>query len=453
MTGDVHADSPSIWQRVRSGDLELLSDRELLQAGLVLALSVAALLWVLFAYIEPPPPKRVVMTTGDETGAYFAYGKKYAQQFKNHGVTLDVLPSKGSVENLERLAAPNSTVAIGLMQSGIADPERAPALESLSSVAYEPIWVFYKPRSGSQRTTTIEPLRGQRIAIGPVGSGTRVVALKLLKANNIDERSATLSEETGSQAIQALASGSIDAVFLVAAADAPSVVQALSAGLEPVSFARADAYVRMLPWLSKIVLPRGVINMASDLPRDDVTLVAASATLVVHKDLHPAIAFLLMDVAADIHKAPTIASGLREFPSEKSLDFPQSAESQRYFKNGRPFLQRYLPFWLANLLERLAITVLPALAIIVPLVRLLPKLFAWRKKARILRLYHEIEHLDRQGALATSNRPRAYGELDRIEAALGKLTLGVDHYVDTYNLKGHIDMLRARLGAHRENSP
>jgi uncharacterized protein len=196
-------------------------------------------------------------------------------QFKKHGITLDVLPSKGSVENLERLAAPNSTVAIGLMQSGIADPERAPALESLSSVAYEPIWVFYKPRPGLPRTTTIEPLRGQRIAIGPVGSGTRVVALKLLKANNIDERSATLSEETGSQAIQAVASGVIDAAFLVAAADAPSVVQALSTGLEPVSFARADAYVRMLPWLSKIVLPRGVISLASDLPRDDVTLVAA----------------------------------------------------------------------------------------------------------------------------------------------------------------------------------
>jgi hypothetical protein len=159
-----------------------------------------------------------------------------------------------------------------------------------------------------------------------------------------------------------------------------------------------------------------------------------------------------MDVAADVHKAPTITNGLREFPSEKSLDFPQSAESQRYFKNGRPFLQRYLPFWLANLLERLAITVLPALAIIVPLVQLLPRLLAWRKKARILRLYHEIEHLDRQGALAASNRPGAYAELDRIEACLGKLTLGVDHYVDTYNLKGHIDMLRARLGAHQEDT-
>jgi TRAP transporter TAXI family solute receptor len=452
MTGDV-ADEPSIWQRVRTGDLELLNDRELLQVGLVLALLVAAMLWVLFTYIEPPPPKRVVMTTGGETGAYFAWGTKYAQQFKKHGIALEVRPSKGSVENLERLAAPNSTVTIGLMQSGIADPERAPDLESLSSVAYEPIWVFYKPRSGSPRTTTLEPLRGQRIAIGPVGSGTRVVALKLLQTNNIDEHSATLSEETGSQAVQALASGSIDAAFMVAAADAPSIVQALSAGLEPVSFARADAYVRMLPWLSKLVLPRGVISLANDLPRDDITLVATSANLVVHKDLHPAIAFLLMDVAADVHKAPTIINGLREFPSEKSLDFPQSTESQRYFKNGRPFLQRYLPFWLANLLERLAITLLPALAIIVPLVQLLPKLFAWRGKARILRLYHEIEHLERQGALVATDRPGARAQLDRIEASLAKLTLGVDHYVDSYNLKGHLDMLRARLGAHQESSP
>ncbi len=453
MTGDDHSDGPSVWRRVRSGDLELLNDRELLQFGLVLALGVAALLWVLFTYVEPPPPKHVVMTTGGETGAYFAYGSKYAQQFKKHGITLDVLPSKGSVENLERLAAPNSRTTIGLMQSGIADTESAPALESLASVAYEPIWVFYKPRPTAERITTLEPLRGQRIAIGPVGSGTRAVALKLLKANNIDERSATFSEETGSEAVQALVRGSVDSAFLVAAADAPSVVQALSARLEPVSFARADAYVRTFPWLSKVVLPRGVISLASDLPRDDITLVATSANLVVHKDLHPAIAFLLMDVAADIHKAPTIVNGLREFPSEKSLDFPQSTESQRYFKNGRPFLQRYLPFWLANLLERLAVTLLPALAIIVPLVQLLPRLFAWRKRARILRLYHELGHLEKQGALEAADRSNACAQLDRIEASLGRLALGVDHYVETYNLKGHLDMLRARLGARGENSP
>ena len=447
MAGNAEGEDASVWRRVRSGDFELLEDRELLLVGVALALAVAAALWVLFAYIEPPPPKRVAITTGGATGAYFAYGKKYAEQFKKHGITLEVLPSKGSVENIERLAAPNASVAIGLMQSGIGEPETTPDLESLASVAYEPIWVFYKPASASKRVTTLDPLRGQRIAIGPVGSGTRLAALKLLKAYGIDERTATLSEQTGSEALQALTGGSIDAAFMVAAADAPSVVQALSAGLEPISFDRADAYVRMLPWLSKVVLPRGVISLARDLPREDVVLVAASANLVVHKDLHPAIAYLLMDIAADIHKPATIANGLRELPSEKSLDFPQSAESQRFFKNGRPFLQRYLPFWLANLLERLVVTLLPALAIMIPLVKLLPKTIEWREKARILRLYHEVLLLERRGELDASDRPRAVAHLDRVEAALGALVPRVGHYVDTYNLKSHLDMLRARLGA------
>jgi hypothetical protein len=167
----------------------------------------------------------------------------------------------------------------------------------------------------------------------------------------------------------------------------------------------------------------------------------------VHKDLHPAIAYLLMDVAAEVHRPPTITSGLGEFPSEKSLDFPQSAESQRFFKNGRPFLQRYLPFWLANLVERLGVTLLPALAIVIPLVQLLPKLFTWREKARILRLYHEIEGLDRRGELDPAHGAAAVAHLDRIEGALGRMGVSVDHYVDSYNLRGHLDMLRARLGA------
>jgi TRAP transporter TAXI family solute receptor len=442
----VTAAGSSLWARIRAGDFELLTDRELWLVSLGTVTVLASLLWLLFSWLEPPPPKLVRITTGSQTGAYYAYGKKYAEAFKKHGITLEVMPSKGSVENLQRLtdtktdtrAERKVAVMVGLLQSGVGEAETSPDLEGLASVAYEPIWVFHKPKSANQRLSGLRPLLGQRVAIGPEGSGTRVAALKLLKANGLDASNTTFVPLAGTDATQAVMRGEIDAAFVVAAAEAPSVLQALDAGLEPVSFANADAYVRQLPWLSRVVLPRGVVNLARDLPHDDVVLVASTAELVVHKDLHPAIAFLLMDVAADVHKSPALTNGLREFPNERAMDFPQSAESQRFFKSGRPFLQRYLPFWLANLLERLAVTLVPALAVVIPTVQFLPRYLGWREKSRILRLYHEVELLQEAGQLNAQH-------LDRVEAALARLPLGVDRYVDAYNLKGHLDMMRARL--------
>lgn len=445
MPKDRQDSTRSLWHRVREGDIVLLTGRELLLIGLGLLVIAAAFFWVLFTYIEPPPPKRVTITSGDESGAYFAYAKKYAAQFQKQGITLDVLPSKGSVENLARLTDPKAGVEIGLMQSGLGDNGQTSQLESLASIAYEPIWIFYKTSSSSDRLTTVGPLLGKRIAIGPEGSGTRIAALKLLNGNGIDARSATLSDQTGSEAVQALVGGKVDAIVVVAAADAPSVVQALDAGLEPISYARADAYVRLMPWLSKVTLPRGVISLARDLPHEDIVLVASAANLVVRKDLHPAIAYLLMEIAADVHRPPTITNSLGEFPSEKSLDFVQSNESKRFFKTGLPLLQRYMPFWVANLLERLTVTLLPLLAIAIPLVRFLPKLLDWRERARILRIYAELKRLEQEGELRPSNRATAVAHLDRLDISLGATKLGVDHAVDMYNLKAHLDMLRARI--------
>jgi TRAP transporter TAXI family solute receptor len=436
----------SLWARVKTGDFELLTGRELWLVALCVVAVLAGALWLVFSTLEPPPPKRVRITTGSESGAYFAYGQKYAQHFKKHGITLEVLPSRGSVENLARLtqkqADPKAGVMIGLLQSGVGDAASQPQLEGLASVAYEPIWVLHKPRSAAERLTSLLPLRGKRVAIGAEGSGTRVAALKLLKANGADESNTTLLPEGGSAAVQALNAGQIDAVFLVAAANAPVVLEALDAGLEPISLDTADAYVRLMPWLSRIVLPRGVVSLERNLPRQDVVMVASTATLVVHQDLHPAIAFLLMDAASQVHRAPALTNAQHEFPSERAMDFEQSAESQRFFKTGRPFLQRYLPFWLANLLERLAVTLLPALAVGIPTVQLLPRWLAWREKSSILRLYHQAETLQAQGRLTLA-------DTQRIETALNALPLSVTLYVDAHNLRGHLELMRAKLAEQK----
>jgi TRAP transporter TAXI family solute receptor len=428
----------TLWARLRSGDFELLTGRELWWVSLAVVAALASALWLLFSTLEPPPPKTVRITTGSPTGAYFAYGQKYAEHFKKHGITLEVMTSRGSVENLARLVDPAAGVMVGLLQSGVGDAAAHPQLDGLASVAYEPIWVLHKPRTAAERLTSLLPLRGKRVAIGAEGSGTRAAALKLLKAGGADDSNTTLLPLGGSAAVQALNTGQVDAVFLVAAADAPVVLEALDAGLEPISLDTADAYVRLMPWLQRIVLPRGVVNLQRNLPRQDVVMVASTATLVVHRDLHPAIAYLLMDAASQVHRAPALTNAQHEFPNERSMGFEQSAESQRFFKTGRPFLQRYLPFWLANLLERLAVSLLPALAVGVPLVRLLPRWLAWRERSALLRLYHQAELLQAQGRLGEA-------DITRLAVALDALPLSVGNYVDAHNMRSHLEAMRSRL--------
>lgn len=448
---------PSLWLRLRKLDFVLMSGRELLWISLGASAVIAALLWLVLAIWSPPPPKKVRILTGPESGAYYLYGQRYAKAFAEHGVQLEVLPSHGSIENLRRIADPGEQVSLALVQGGlIEDASQYRQLESLASVAYEPIWVFLPAGDRAARGKLVAPLTvlaGKRIAIGPDGSGVRVLAERMLALNSIDASNTTLSDLGGAAAVDALIAGQLDAVVLVAAIDAPAVLKALTANLRVLEPDTVDAYVRLLPWLNKISLPRGVIDLQRVLPGEDITLMATTANLIARTDTARAIAYLQLDVASEIHSKPTRVSALREFPSQKSLELEQSDESVRYFKNGRPFLQRYLPFWLANLIERLLITVVPALAIAVPGVQLLIRFIGWRHKAAITQLYERLYLLERDGIFdATrmrdaSARSRARAHLDAVEYELAKLRHEPERHVDTYNLKAHLDMLRYRIGS------
>jgi TRAP transporter TAXI family solute receptor len=435
----------TMWQKLKRFDFLLLTRKEM-RWLLLLALALAGLvLWMLFSVISPPPPKVMRISTGSESGAYYKFAKAYAEQFKKHGITLEVLTSKGSIENLARLNDKSQKVDLAFVQGGIAEEEQHPNLESLASVAYEPIWVFYNPKSFNNKLNHLSELAGKTIAVGASGSGVRAVALEFLKLNQISEINAKLIDLGGTEAVEAVAAGTLDAVFLVTAVDAPSVQKAIDKGVALYSFSQAEAYSRKFPWAAKISLPKGGANMAQNLPTDNVDLVATTANLVARADLHHAIMFLALDIASEVHRLPSPFGAVGDFPNKRNLDFKQSEESKRFFETGRPFLQRYVPFWLANLMERFLVLLGPLIAIGFPLMKLGPALLSWNEQSELAQIYDEVLDIEYGRHPNRASLDRALARLTEIEASIPHLGLTAHYYTNIYSLRGHLATARRNM--------
>ena len=415
-------------------------------ATLVPALAILiAAFWIAFQFVQPAPPKKVVMTGGAEGGAYESYATQYRDRLAVEGVTLELRSSAGSVENLKRLMDEGSGVTIGFVQGGIAKAGDDEDLMSLAGLYYEPLWVFYR---GNAVLDHVSSLRGRRIAIGPEGSGTRPLALQVLALAGVDARNTTFRDIDATRAAEALARGEIDAAMMVADTSSPQVIRLLhDRRVRLMSFAQAEALARHLPFLSHVVLPEGGIDFAANLPARDVHLVAPTANLVVRDDINPALITLLLQAATDIHGGPGLLRKAGEFPSDKGVDFAMSVDAERYLKSGPPFLQRHLPFWMAVFIDRMVVMLVPVLAILVPVVRFTPTVYAWRIKSRIYRWYGKLKvlEIDMQSAKSADEVRALIERLDAIEQSVSRIPTPLAFSEYLYNLRSHIDLVRGRL--------
>lgn len=418
--------------------------RELLLIGLPVLLLIVGAFAFAYQFVQPAPPKVINITTGSEAGAYYAFGKRYAEALARDRVTLKVLASSGSVANADKLKSDNS-IQLALMQGGIADAKTLPGMVSLGRVFLEPIWIFYR---GEKRLERLTELAGRRIAIGPEGSGTRRLATTLLTRNGISETQASLLPLGGKDAAEALKEGKVDAVFLVFAPEAGVVQELLrSSGIRLMSFTQADAYTRIFPFLSKVSLPQGVIDLVDNIPAEDTTLLAAQAALLARQDLHPALVALMADAAQDVHSGSSVLQRAGEFPKPVDPEFAMSDDAVRYYKSGPSFLHRHLPFWLANFLQRMVVMLLPIATILVPAFKIAPKLYQWRIRRRMLKWYDQLKSLERQVA-ADRSQPKLVGyreEIDRIEQAVGEIPVPFAFSDQLYELRAAVDLVRQRI--------
>ena len=402
------------------------------------------LLWALFVVLRPLPGRDVAIATGPAGSAYAVAAERYREILARDGVRLRLVPTNGAVENLERLRDPDSGIEAGFVQAGTTSEQESPQLVSLGSVFYEPLWVFCSCASLAE---LIRDRPDARISIGPEGSATRPLALKLLTLVGVDARRLTLLDYTPDEAARRLTEHGIDAAVILSAWESSNVQQLLIApGIELMTFKRANAYVARDPNLSKLVLPEGVADLSQNRPPADVIMVAAKASLIVRQDLHPALQYLLLHTAIEVHARPGIFQHAGEFPAPEVIDLPLSSEARHLYKSGPSILQRTLPFWLAELVQRLLIILLPIAGILYPLWSLLPRAYRWHMQRRINRLYVELRLLE--GAVARSGtadeRAQIIGRITELEQRVIGLRLPKSFGEMSFNLRAHVRALRAR---------
>lgn len=404
-----------------------------------------------YQFVRPAPPDKVVMATAHKDGAYFAYGQAYAERFREEGFELVLAETAGSVENLRLLTDAPAEVPVAFMQGGIGTPAEHPTLKSLGSLYFEPIWVFVRGATAPSRLTG---LKGKRIAVGAAGSGTRAVALPLLKENGITGETSKLVEIDGSQAIDALRDGAVDAAIFVGAATSRTIGSLLSMpGVTPMSFERADAYVRRHAFLSKVVLPMGTIDLEKNLPERDLVLLAPTATIVVTPEMHPALIDLMLLTMRDTHRQGGYLEPPGAFPTGNYVTYPLAPAARRFYERGPPFLQRYLPFSAANLIDRLWVMVLPLLTLLYPLFKILPPVYSWRMRARVTRWYKELSALDDHLNDGSITRAEATARLDDIEHSVEKVHVPAGFADRAYTLRMHIDYLRRKVDSKVSDEP
>ena len=400
---------------------------------------------VAYQFVTPAPPRHIVIGTGSPKGAYYAFGKKYSELFAKEGIRLEVKITTGSAENLKLLEADSDGVDIAFIQGGMGALAKTEKLVSLGSLYFEPLWIFHQK---DLTLNLLSDLKGLRVAVGEEGSGTKVLTMQLLGLNGVTSKNTRLLSHDSVQAVEKLLRGEIDVAFFVTTHRSPYLHQLRkSKSITLMGLQRAEAYALRYHYLHVLKLPEGVIDFQANVPSRDLNLVAPSTQLVARSDLHPALIELFLQTAKEVHESGGGFERRGEFPAPKYLDFELSKEAKRFYQSGAPFLQRYLPFWVANFLNRMKIMLLPLVALLYPLFKLMQPIYRWQMRSRIYRWYSELESVDleinKEGL--TVNLDEYFLMLDNLENKVSNISVPHAYSEELYNLRLHIDMLRNQL--------
>lgn len=432
--------------------LILLSLRDLIvSAGPVVFIVIGALA-AAYWYLDPQPPKTVTLATGPADSAYAEFGKRYASALKANGIEVVLKTTDGAADNLQMLR--NGEADVGFVRGGSADPiaDEEAGLMSLGSLFFEPLWLFYRtdaarkiePSTGM--LTTLPQLKTLRINIDKPGSGVPDIMEKMFKANHIEVHALRASNLEPAPAVNALLAGKLDVVVLASAPQSPLVQRLLRArGIQLMDFGQNDAYARRFPFLSSVTLPRGVIDLAADLPPHDVYMLAATTSLISSDQTHPALRQLFAQSAQTVHSGAGWFNRARDFPNTRTSELPVSPEGDRAINGTPPFWQRYLPFWASNLIERMWLVLGGLLVLMLPLSKIVPPLYQFRVRSRVFRWYARLREIETKVDARTGDRDALLDELDELDSVTHRITVPLSYTDELYALRNNIYAVRRRL--------
>lgn len=410
------------------------------------AATVVAFL-VAFYFVEPPPPKSVVIAAGRKSGRYYASAQAFAKSLERNGITLEIRETAGSVENFDLLVHDN-TVTLGIVQGGTASAEvrTAGTIEAIASLYFEPLWVFH--RAGLS-VTDLGDLKGRRIALGETGSGSYSLAIQLLAANGIrDGDGGTIFlEHDANQAAEALEDEQIDVAMFVLGPEAALVRRLLqNTDITLMDFARQRAYERRFPYLKGVTLAQGVIDFEQNLPKQQVRLVAPAANLVSTHALHEAFVPLLLEAALEQHSDGGLLTSAGELPSLDYVSFPVNSTARHYLTHGPSFFQQHLSFWVASMLDRTKIMIIPLVTLLIPLFKIAPPVYRWQIRSRIYRWYGVLRHIDQELREGTEISPAGHvATLQAMSKELDTVHVPLSYMEEFYNLRLHINLVQNEL--------
>ena len=420
---------------------------------LATVLTVVVLVGTGFWLFDSAPQRHITITAGAKGSSFYNMATNYQAVLERKGVMLNILESEGSAENLKRLLDRSSDVDIGFVQGGLTNGNRASQVVSLGSISFQPMLIFYRSATPIQ---LLSQLQGQRLVVGSAESGTRALAMTLLELNGISNSTATFVDLDAAAAAKALEEGSVDAIFLMGDSASTEVMRGLlrSKNVRLYDVTQADGYVRRITYLSKLDLPKGSIDFGQNIPDHDVSLIGPTVELLAKSDLHPALSDLLLETAQKVNGKASLMRKQGEFPNQTEHDFPISSDAQRYYKSGKGFFYRYLPFWMASMANRIIVAFIPVVLLLVPALRLIPALFRWRMQMLIFRWYRSLLALEKdvQARDARAQRQKYLTRLDQIEGAVNKMKVPASFADAFYGLRGHIGFVRERIGENESGN-
>jgi TRAP-type uncharacterized transport system substrate-binding protein len=432
--------------------LRELHGRDLWLVAVPSAVLVLAVLYFALQLTEPLPPDRIVISTAGKGSGYAIAAERYKERLAREGITLEIRYSGGSAENLALLRDPKSGVDAAFTTVGGKLPQDDERLGSLGGMFPSPVLVLYR---GNDTISRFRDFHGLRVSVGGTGTVIRGLMMRLLHSSGVAEGT-TVVDMTAESAFKALLTGSVDAMIIPSPLDAPLVRQALrTPGVRLMNVAQAEAIARRMPELRHVVLPRGGIDLATDEPPEDIHLLASTNSLVVRKDLHPALQLLLLDVASEFHTAPGLFNRFAEYPSAQPQDLPLTETADRFYKVGRPFLYRHLGFRIAALADRLTAIMLPMLAVMIPVLGYAPPMYRWLNRRRIWKWHGELLQVEAalEGTLTAEEHAELTRQLAEVEAGVSNIKVGRPFLNEVYHLRNHASAVRDRLAAVKPVTP